>query len=70
MDTSIVDFAETEVWDSKTGTGDRYNEENGVVNNLGTENPKVTAAYDQVKLFVVDADGITPLAYANAELHD
>ncbi len=68
--TSIVDFAETEAWDSKTGTGDRYNEENGVVNNLSTENPKVTAAYDQVKLFVIDADGITPLAYANAELHD
>ncbi len=70
VDTSIVDFAETEAWDSKTGTGDRYNEENGVVNNLSTENPKVTAAYDQVKLFVVKADGITPIAYANAELHD
>ncbi len=66
----LIDFTETEAWDSKTGTGDRYNETIGVVNNLSTENPKVTAAYDQIKIFVVDADGITPLAYANADLHD
>ncbi len=66
----VVDFAETAAWDDETGTGDRYDEANGLVNNLSTANPKESAAYDQIKIFVVDADGITPLAYANTELHD
>lgn len=70
VDTSIVDFAETAAWDEKTGTGDRYNETIGTVENLSTSNPKETAAYDQVKIFLVDADGITPLAFANTDLHD
>ena len=36
----------------------------------GTPVPSTTAEYNQVKLFLVKADGITPLAYANEELHD
>ena len=66
----LIDFAETEAWDAKTGTGDRYNETIGVVNNLATLNPNAVAEYDQIKLFVVAADGITPLALANTDLHD
>ena len=66
----LVDFAETAAWDEKTGTGDRYNETISTVNNLGTQNPKVTAAYDQIKIFVLAENGITPLAFANTDLHD
>ncbi len=66
----VVDFADTAEYDSKTGTGDRFDEANSIVNNLGTSHPNEMAEYDQLKIFVVDADGITPLAYANAELHD
>ena len=64
----VVDFADTEAWDALKGTGDRFDEANSIVNNLGTSHPNEAAEYDQLKLFVVDADGITPLAYANASL--
>ena len=65
----VVDFAETEPWDSIKGEGDRFDEVNSIVNNLGTSHPNEAAEYDQLKIFVVSADGITPLTYANTELH-
>ena len=64
----IVDFAETEAWDSTKGTGDRFDETTGLVHDLGTQHPSQVVGIDSIKIFVVDADGITPLAYANAEL--
>ncbi len=63
VNAEIIDFATADI--------NSYDSEIGLVKNLsGYTNPKLTAAYDQIKIFVVDADGITPLAYANAELHD
>ena len=65
----VIDFAEEGEWDSKTGTGNRFNVATGIVGNLATANPKEAPGYDQVKLFIVAADGITPLALV-AELNE
>ena len=59
---SIADFADTATWNPLTGKGDRFNETLGMVHDLGTSNPKESPDYDQVKIFVVAADSITPLA--------
>ena len=63
--TSILD----EVYCGASVTAD-LTSDNSMVRNTGVANPKETEAYDQIKIFLVDADGITPLTYANTELHD
>ncbi len=61
----VIDFAVTK------DTGSRYDAAIGFVKDLsGYTHPNKTDAYDQIKLFVVAADGITPLALANTDLHD
>ena len=66
----VVALDEEGTWDPATGKGNRFNKDLGMVQNLGTSNPKESPDYDRVKLFVVAADGITPLAYANGELYE
>ena len=67
---TVADFADTKEWDPVTSTGDRFDEATGLVKNLSTLHPNEATNYDQVKIFIVSEDGISPLSFVDASLHE
>ena len=62
VDARVYSLADAKHYDAEAN--------NGLVKEMGVSNPKENAEYDQVKIFLVDANGITPLTFMDASLKD
>ena len=62
VDARVYSLADAKHYDAEAN--------NGLVKEMGVSNPKETADYDQVKIFIVKADGVTPLSFMDASLKD